>query len=67
MNSADVKAAAKGFRIGLFDKNEKALDVLGNSKDSEKFLTFEEDIDLEGRNRYRDESDTPVIKCPTNL
>ncbi|MGM9736530.1 MAG: lamin tail domain-containing protein [Candidatus Cryptobacteroides sp.] len=61
-------SATKGFKIELFDKNDKALDVLDNSKDSEKFFSFEEGIDpVQTLGRKTDGDAQWVIFCPGSI
>lgn len=61
-------SATKGFKIELFDKNDKVLDVIDNSKDSEKFFSFEENVDpVQTLGRKTDGDAQWVIFCPGSI
>ncbi|MGN0196235.1 MAG: lamin tail domain-containing protein [Candidatus Cryptobacteroides sp.] len=61
-------SATKGFKIELFDKNDKALDVLDNSKESDKFFEFAEGIDpVQTLGRQSDGAAQWVIFCPGSI
>lgn len=61
-------SATKGFKIELFDKNDKSLDVLDNSKDSDKFFTFDEGIDpVQTLGRKTDGDPQWVVFCPGSI
>ncbi|MGM9739750.1 MAG: lamin tail domain-containing protein [Candidatus Cryptobacteroides sp.] len=58
----------KGFKMELFDKNDKALDIVDNSKDSEKFFEFEKGIDpVQTLGRKTDGDPQWVVFCPGSI
>lgn len=61
-------SATKGFKLEIFDKNDKSLDVVDNSKGSEKFFTFDEGIDpVQTLGRKTDGDGQWGIFCPGSI
>lgn len=61
-------SATKGFKLEMFDKNDKVLDVVDNSKESDKFFAFEEGINpVQTLGRKTDGDAQWVVFCPGSI